>query len=132
MKDRNIAGVVLTAFAESDRPSFAPLGFYDDDAEILNDIGQALNMPPGPKLQRAVFRTCNQLVRSGVLTGKMQRTSKEYIDEPAKQKEFMWANPGYAARLHSPPRRYVHSILGPEDGPKFELERFLDRTYGSE
>ena len=126
--DRDVARVVLKVFAESDRPCFAPSGFYDDDQEVVDEICEQLHLQPTVKFRRRLFRVCNRLAHAGILYGRMVGTYKEYLGEPSKQRVFGWANAGYAARIHDPPRRYNHTVLGAKDGPGYELDRLLDRA----
>jgi hypothetical protein len=127
--DRQIAKAILFCFAESELTVFAPSAFYDDDSELAQDICDMLGLKFDNAIRRRMFRVCNRLCGAGVFYGKMVGTQKYYLGEPAKQRVFGWCNPGHAARIQNPPRKYNHIILGPKDGPEFEMNWLLNKAF---
>lgn len=105
LRDRDVAAAILKAFADSGEHSFAPSGYYDDDAEIVSDIENRLGTPTTIK-RRQLFRVCNRLCDIGVLWAEMRGTHKYYFGEPTKQREFMWSDPAYPWRIA--PEKFPH------------------------
>ena len=129
LSDREFAGMVLMAMADYQKKYFAPIGFYDDDADVIDDIQERAHVAgwdcAGNKLTNRIKRVCNKLVNGGVLLRGMYGTRKEYVGEPAKQMEYSFKNPSYMWRLN-PESNVNYSSMMP---PASELNALLNRCF---
>ena len=135
--DRTIAVAVVDVLAESMWASFSPCAFYDDDAEMLDEIDRLLVERTGISLvkgqvyayvHRRLMRICNHLESWGVLAGKATRNpDHQYIGEPCGWKDFWLANPSTAKRLR--PDLYPNYKNDCASGPEWEMDWLLRRAY---
>lgn len=125
--DRQIAAIILMMFAESGLRQFAPLGFYDDSANFLADLEDALNLPVrGPKWRERIMRVCNKLEFGNVFSSRLNHIpDRQYIGEPRRQKEFFFRN--QSTRMRLVPSMYPHYT--PEYSVSFEIAYLLRRAF---
>jgi hypothetical protein len=114
--DRHFALALVRELAESEAPYFAPMGFYDDDHDFLEDLAKRAGEVRGRSFDARLRRVARRLVQYGVLVGQMRGTHKEYFGEPTKQMEYGFAKPGKAALLTRP---RDHNCMGPEREAEF-------------
>jgi len=118
---------------------YSPCAFYDDDAEMHEEICAALEQHTGvgfgklphQYLHRRFMRVCNHLERWGVLNGRATRNpDRQYIGEPYGWKDFWLANPSTAKRLRPDLHpEYKNDCIS---GPEWEMDYLLRRAYPKE
>lgn len=120
--EREFAIAIVLELAEVCTETFAPLGFYDDDSDVMTSIAQRLKTPCDGAFKNKVIKVCRRLVQYAVLIGRTRQTAKEYIDEPGRQREYT-LKPGKAALL----RR--EAVPGVCYGPEGEAAWLLRHAY---
>lgn len=127
--DYQVAKVVLLTFANSGERHIAPMGYYDDDADLVGEIQNkcGLEKVSCKAFSQRLFRVCNKLCHIGIFFGETRGTHKEYFGEPTKQREFRWTNPSYLLRL-KPDYRYLPQM---EPNPQLELDFLLRHFPGA-
>ena len=117
ISERDIALSLVMHYAEDNCTSFSLIGFYDDDFDFLQGLAERLHVPNDTAFKNKLARVVRVLVNYGVLYSRMSGTSKEYIDEPAKQMNY-WLKPGKADLIR---RGKTHCTMAPEDEAAFLL-----------
>lgn len=135
--DRTVAIAIIDMLADNGpRTRYSPCAFYDDDAEMREEICELLEKRTGVPfsklswqyLHRRFMRVCNHLERWGVLYGKAIRNPDfQYIGEPAGWKDFWLANPSTAKRLR--PDLHPEYKNDCRSGPAFEMNWLLRSAY---
>lgn len=89
VSEREMALALVLELAESGRPSFSLLGFYDNDAGFVDDLARRLNVDADDKAYlNKLTKVVRTLARHNALLAEMRGTHKYYIGEPAKQMEY--------------------------------------------
>lgn len=125
--EREIALAVCLELAEGGTREFSLLGFYDDDAEYLDDLAKRLRVDwragaPQKAWMAKLRRVVQHLVRSGVLYASRRGTNKDYIGEPTQQTNYGFVNPGKYRSLTAPEGKGLW-------GPQKEAAWLLRHAY---
>lgn len=131
--DLEVGASILMALACSKRVAFAPLGFYDVDAEVMDALQKRLDpnfQVRSSSFRNRIVRVCNLLTSSGVLYSEVVNTRKYYLGEPRQQKEWGFAKPSYGMRLC--PALYQHYTPDAGFTRTFELGYLLKRAFYTE
>lgn len=117
VSEREMALALVLELAESGLPSFALMGFYDDDADFLKDLADRLQVDLTKAFHNKLTKVARCLVNYGILYSQMRGTHKEYFGEPTRQMEY-WLRPGKARLLT---RGKTEHTMSPEDEASFLL-----------
>ena len=117
VSEREMAIALVLELAESGLSRFSLFGFYDDDADFLEDVADRLQAGLTKSFHNKLTKVVRCLVRYGVLHSEMRGTHKEYFGEPSKQMEY-WLRPGKARLLT---RGKTDCTMSPEDEAAFLL-----------
>lgn len=123
ISERDVAIALVIMFAESTLSSFSLMNFYDNDMEFISKLADKLDVINDDKYLNKLRRVVRRLVSYNVLRSVMAKTQKDYLGEPAKQKEYSFFDP-----LKAVPRL----TTGKSDyymGPAAEAEWLLRRAY---
>jgi len=130
LSDYQVAGIVLTVFAEYRENYIAPAGYYDDSADMNDEMLKRVNAAGAAMTVRQfsarLFRICRKLAQIGVLYGRTICTQKEYVGEPIMERQYLWVKPWYALRLRPDGSHYAPQGT-PEEELKFMLRHFPGR-----
>lgn len=122
VEEREIAMAVVLELASSGLREFSLMGFYDEDAEFLSDLAARLSVAEDKAFHAKLTRVVRRLVNYSVLYRSMRGTNKEYIDEPAKQMNYGFVNPGKYRLLTDGPTEHIRT-------PEWEAGFLLRHAY---
>lgn len=86
--EREIAVALVLEYAEENLSSFSMFGFYDDDAEFVEAVAERLGLRCTPSFCNKMRRVVRRLVQVGALSYHQGTTHKEYVGEPAQQRNY--------------------------------------------
>ena len=119
VSEREIALTLVLMLAQSNYKRFALQQFYDDDMEFIDDVRKELNIEFSKAWDNKLAKVVRRLVNYGVFESRMSSTQKEYVGEPAKQRDY-WLPPGKRDLIN---RGQTDYTMTPEGEVKFLLRR---------
>ncbi|ABO59865.1 hypothetical protein LA345_39985 (plasmid) [Burkholderia vietnamiensis] len=127
VSERDIALALVLEYAELEIASFSLMGFYDNDFEFLEGLSTRLSVPNDAAFLNKLRKVVRRLVNYGVLCARMSATAKEYVDEPAKQTNYMM-KPGKAALIR---RGETAVTMAPQEEAAFLLRHAYPEPQAS-
>jgi hypothetical protein len=119
VSERELAISLVLALAESGLIHFSLSGYYDDDEEFMAILSERLNVERNQAFLNKVTKVVRRLVNHDVLISDMSSNHKQYIGEPAKQKDYR-LRPGKATLLT---QEKTEVTMGPEGEASFLVRR---------